>query len=113
MLSWNISDITQVNEDSLSIFKVLEPKIDILVLGTGDKVDNHDLVKDFLQFSRKYRLAFEILPTESACATFNFLNAEGRNVVGAMIPPQTIRYTEDDRFRSKMIYDNVFDRRQG
>lgn len=107
MLAWNIEDISEVKEDSLSLLKILEPKIDILVLGTGDKIANHNLFAEFIKFSRKYRISFEILPTESACPTFNFLNAEGRNVVGALIPPKTITLTDDDIYTSKVRYQDI------
>ncbi|XP_066147407.1 NADH dehydrogenase [ubiquinone] 1 alpha subcomplex assembly factor 3 [Euwallacea fornicatus] len=112
VLAWNISDIEDIHEESLSLFKVLEPKVDIIVLGTGDKVENRDIFSTLVNFSRKYKLSFEILPTESACPTFNFLNAEGRNVVGALIPPKTISITEDDLVRSKIRYQNVLDHRE-
>ncbi|CAG9766040.1 unnamed protein product [Ceutorhynchus assimilis] len=107
VLAWNISGVTEVNEDSLSLFKVLEPKLDIIVIGTGDCADTHLVYKNLMDFSRKYKINLEILPTESACPTFNFLNAEGRNVVGALIPPGTVRYTADDELTSKMRYQNV------
>ncbi|XP_050307607.1 NADH dehydrogenase [ubiquinone] 1 alpha subcomplex assembly factor 3 [Anthonomus grandis grandis] len=110
VLSWNVGTIADVNEDSFSLFKILEPKIDILVLGTGDKVDNHNFFSKFLKFSKEYRIAFEVQPTETACATFNFLNAEGRNVVGCLIPPDTIRVTEDDEFKTQMRYKNSYAR---
>ncbi|XP_030765363.1 NADH dehydrogenase [ubiquinone] 1 alpha subcomplex assembly factor 3 [Sitophilus oryzae] len=109
VLAWNIDDITDVTEDSLCLFKILEPKIDIIVLGTGDKIDNHNFFKNLLVFSKKHRISFEILPTEAACPTFNFLNAEGRNVVGAMIPPQTFTYTEDDELTTKLRYQNLYE----
>ncbi|XP_066261656.1 NADH dehydrogenase [ubiquinone] 1 alpha subcomplex assembly factor 3 [Euwallacea similis] len=112
VLAWNISGIDDINEDSLSLFKVLEPKIDIIVLGTGDKVDDRDIFSTLVKFSRKHKLSFEVLPTESACPTFNFLNAEGRNVVAALIPPKKISITEDDFVRSKVRYQNVLDHRE-
>lgn len=40
--SWNIEDHKEINEKSLSIFKHLEPKIDILVIGTGDNYSKID-----------------------------------------------------------------------
>ncbi|KAL1497119.1 hypothetical protein ABEB36_008129 [Hypothenemus hampei] len=109
VLSWNINDINDVNDDSLSLFKVLVPKLDIIVLGTGDKVTERDVFASFRKFSKDHKISFEILPTETACATFNFLNAEGRNVVGALIPPQTIlHFTDDDIVKSSLRYDNPF-----
>lgn len=45
---------------------------------------------------RGKNINLEVLPTERACATFNFLNAEGRCVAGALIPPTVMRINEDD-----------------
>ena len=50
---------------------------------------------------RSKKINLEILPTERACATFNFLNAENRCVAGALIPPVNIRYQEDDYVASR------------
>jgi NADH dehydrogenase [ubiquinone] 1 alpha subcomplex assembly factor 3 len=49
----------------------------------------------------KYRISIEVLTTEQACATFNFLNAENRYIAGAVIPPRTLRPTDDDVLMSK------------
>jgi hypothetical protein len=45
---------------------------------------------------KQRKINLEILPTERACATFNFLNSEHRCVAAALIPPRFIRLTEDD-----------------
>lgn len=93
----------------MSLFTVLEPKLDIIVLGVGDSVKDLELKKKIFPFMQKYKLNFEILPTEQACATFNFLNSEGRCVAGAMIPPQTINASDDDELRSKLRYQNLYE----
>lgn len=110
MLSWNVNDVSEITEESFSLFAIIEPKIDILVLGVGDKLDNFNFYIKILPFTRKYKMALEVLPTEQACATFNFLNSEGRNVAGAMIPPKTLNANEDDELRSKMRYSNLYER---
>ncbi|CAH1104166.1 unnamed protein product [Psylliodes chrysocephalus] len=110
VLSWNVNDVSEITEESFSLFAVIEPKIDILVLGVGDKLDNFNFYIKILPFTRKYKMALEVLPTEQACATFNFLNSEGRNVAGAMIPPKTLNANEDDELRSKMRYSNLYER---
>ena len=40
--SWNIEDHKEINENSLSLFKLLDPKIDILIIGTGDQYSKTD-----------------------------------------------------------------------
>jgi len=56
----------------------------------------------------KYHISTEILTTEQACATFNFLNAENRYIAGALIPPLTLQPTDDDvvmsKKRQKLLY---------
>lgn len=109
-----MSSVEDISEESLSLFYTLEPKIgksltpysalsqhtyhctsqDILVIGVGD--NDLKVNPKVIQFMRGKSINLEILPTERACATFNFLNAEGRCVAGALIPPTIMRINEDD-----------------
>lgn len=61
----------------------------------------------------KYHIGVEVLSTEQACATFNFLNAERRCIAGAVIPPLTLQVTEDDvvlsKRRRKRLYESSDD----
>lgn len=124
VLSWNVSSVQDINEDSLSLFCTLEPKIgrvnqvfslnvllhhitlpfylskiDILVIGLGDHGQKLDF--NLIKYMREKKICLEIGPTERACATFNFLNVEGRCVAGAMIPPTRYRINEDDVVSTK------------
>ncbi|XP_055640294.1 NADH dehydrogenase [ubiquinone] 1 alpha subcomplex assembly factor 3 [Toxorhynchites rutilus septentrionalis] len=108
VLSWNVGSHEDINEQSLSLFSALEPKIDILVVGIGDQLATPAFSKKILEFMRKYRINVEVLNTEQACATFNFLNAEGRVVAAALIPPVTIRVNEDDLMRRQIAKSETF-----
>ncbi|XP_044267735.1 NADH dehydrogenase [ubiquinone] 1 alpha subcomplex assembly factor 3 [Tribolium madens] len=110
VLSWTVGDINEITDESLALFTILEPKLDIIVLGVGDPQKDFSFYKKIVPFARKHKLTFEILPTEQACATFNFLTSEGRHVAGALIPPQTIITTEDDVLQTKMRYQNLYER---
>lgn len=44
---------------------MLEPKIDVLVLGIGDEVVTPQFAKHILSFMRKYKINVEILGTEA------------------------------------------------
>ncbi|XP_059622429.1 NADH dehydrogenase [ubiquinone] 1 alpha subcomplex assembly factor 3 [Phlebotomus argentipes] len=99
-LSWNVGSFEDINEESLSLFTVLEPKIDILVVGVGDEKITPQFSKKIMNFMRSSRINVDVLNTEQACSTFNFLNSEGRVVAGAIIPPRTLRFTDHDRFHS-------------
>lgn len=98
ILHWNIQDCNDINEESLSLFTLLYPKPDILVLGIGDP--GTKLSPDVFKYLRSKRLNVEILPTDMACATFNFLNSEHRYVVGGMIPPAEMLSDFDQSFMS-------------
>lgn len=96
VLSWRIKSIDDINEKSLSLFTILEPKLDVLIIGTGDYPRSRTFDKTILEFLRKYRLNIEIVPTNQACAIFNFLNAEGRFVGAGLIPPRVVSLIESD-----------------
>lgn len=95
-LSWNIAGVAHVSEESLSIFKLLSPKIDILVFGYGDANTLPRSVElKVLDFSKRHNIGVEILTTENAVSTFNYLNHEKRFVAGAFIPPKTVKIYDD------------------
>ena len=128
VLSWNVASPSDITVESLSLFCQLEPKIgefffshrcyiiqvsnqlchpftDILVIGVGDAGSKVDL--KVIQYMRSKKISLEILSTERACATFNFLNVENRCVAGALIPPTKIRFTEDDITSSRISKRNL------
>ncbi|XP_042195427.1 NADH dehydrogenase [ubiquinone] 1 alpha subcomplex assembly factor 3 isoform X2 [Callorhinchus milii] len=98
VLQWNVSpefnyqhpdmnsgSYKDITEDSLALFHLLEPKIEILVLGLGHKVERVD--PQVLRFIRRKGIAVEIQDTANACATFNFLTSDRRMAAAALIPP--------------------------
>lgn len=54
-----------------------------------------------MAFMKKHQINVEILRTEQACATFNFLNSEGRIVAAALLPPHHLAINEGDLARSR------------
>lgn len=109
VLSWAVADLNDITEESLSLFTVLEPKIDILVIGIGDRTKDLSFYTKLHPFAVKHKLNLEILPTSQACSTFNFLNSEGRYVAGALIPPQTVEASDEDIYRTKLRYHNIYE----
>ncbi|XP_015258111.1 PREDICTED: NADH dehydrogenase [ubiquinone] 1 alpha subcomplex assembly factor 3 [Cyprinodon variegatus] len=85
ILQWNVGSYKDITEESISLFHMLEPPIEILVLGTGTRVERID-PSVFALLKRK-RIAVEVQDTPNACATFNFLNTERRLVAAGLIPP--------------------------
>ncbi|KAF4519512.1 hypothetical protein B566_EDAN010697 [Ephemera danica] len=104
-LAWNISGPNDVNMDSLELFFRLEPKLDLLVLGLGNMRTLP--TPTLLVECRKRGLNLEVLPTEQACATFNFLTAEARCVAAALIPPEFLSSTDDDVVRSNIRHGRI------
>ncbi|EPQ07245.1 NADH dehydrogenase [ubiquinone] 1 alpha subcomplex assembly factor 3, partial [Myotis brandtii] len=74
-----------ITEESLSLFWMLEPPIEIVVVGTGDRAER--LPPPVLRAMRQRGIAVEVQDTPNACATFNFLCHEGRVTGAALIPP--------------------------
>lgn len=67
VLSWNVNCVDDINEDSLSLFTVLEPRIEILVIGVGEETVSPMLSDRIKEITRKYQISVEILPTERVC----------------------------------------------
>lgn len=85
VLQWNVGSHLDITEESLSLFWMLEPPLEIVVVGTGDRTER--LPPRVLRAMRQRGLAVEVQDTPNACATFNFLCHEGRATGAALIPP--------------------------
>ncbi|KAM4821722.1 NADH dehydrogenase [ubiquinone] 1 alpha subcomplex assembly factor 3 isoform 1-T1 [Thomomys bottae] len=85
VVQWNVGSHQDIIEDSFSLFWMLEPRIEIVVVGTGNKMER--LNPQVLQAIRQRGIAVEVQDTPNACATFNFLSHEGRVTGAALIPP--------------------------
>lgn len=83
----------------MKLFICLFP--DLLVIGLGD-TGIGGVKNEIVSFMTHFHINVELLPTYQACATFNFLNSEGRHVAGALIPPRNITFTDDDVISSKI-----------
>ncbi|XP_026462702.1 NADH dehydrogenase [ubiquinone] 1 alpha subcomplex assembly factor 3-like [Ctenocephalides felis] len=102
VLSWNVGNSEDINEASLSLFYTLDPKLDVLVIGIEQETVNPKLRQRIIEILRPKRINVEVLPTDVACTTFNFLNAESRSVAGALLPPLHIKVTDNDLLNSKI-----------
>ena len=112
---WNVEGPEDINEDSLALFTVLDPKIDVLVVGYGSPetykgkkfpVDTRVILK-----MRQKGINVELLSTENAIATYNFLVEEGRVVAAALIPPNMVKLVDQDiidtKARRKQLYGDA------
>ncbi|KAJ8404064.1 hypothetical protein AAFF_G00344140 [Aldrovandia affinis] len=85
ILQWKVGGYKDISVESLALFYLLEPRIEVLVVGTGGRVERLDT--KVLEFMRKKGIAVEVQDTPNACATFNFLSSERRITAAALIPP--------------------------
>jgi len=110
VLSWNVASAKDITPESLTLFSLLEPKLDVLVIGTGDGSCKPDTPK-IVAYCRRLGINVEILRTEEACATFNFLNGEYRHVAAALIPPEDVSLFNPQLFIGErpIDYKNIFD----
>ncbi|XP_033107901.1 NADH dehydrogenase [ubiquinone] 1 alpha subcomplex assembly factor 3-like [Anneissia japonica] len=84
LISWNIRNWEEVSKESLTLFYLLEPKIEILVLGLGSS--SRRLDPEIHAFMRSKGIALEVQDTRHACATFNYLVNESRIVAAGLLP---------------------------
>jgi len=110
VLRWNIMSAAEITMESLSLFTILEPKLDVIVIGHGcdpsvrDPVD----IKTILGLKKK-GIAIECIPTEKAIATYNYLLEEGRVVAAALIPPNfVINETAKDIISKKVTTKELY-----
>ncbi|XP_072239247.1 NADH dehydrogenase [ubiquinone] 1 alpha subcomplex assembly factor 3 [Leuresthes tenuis] len=85
ILQWNVGNYKDITEESVSLFHMLEPTIEILILGTGATLERVD--PSVLALLKRKGIAVEVQDTPNACATFNFLTSERRMVAAGLIPP--------------------------
>lgn len=86
--SWKVKNAEDITPQTMQLFTVIQPKLEILVVGTGVKIEQ--LSKDVRDYMKKHSIALEVLDTPNACSTFNFLLEEGRLTAAALIPPSDI-----------------------
>ncbi|KAM7539861.1 hypothetical protein Aperf_G00000025463 [Anoplocephala perfoliata] len=107
--SWNVTSAKDINEESISLFRVLCPELEILIIGKG-AVSEEANQREIMNLCWKYNLGVEIMPTPSAIGVFNFLNSEYRYVAAALIPPIRIDLFDSDKSSLKQL-EAVRDRR--
>ncbi|XP_047439558.1 NADH dehydrogenase [ubiquinone] 1 alpha subcomplex assembly factor 3 [Mugil cephalus] len=95
ILQWNVGSYKDITEESVSLFHMIEPRLEILVLGTGTRLERID--PTVLALLNRKGIAVEVQDTPNACATFNFLLSERRIAAAALIPPSVSTALEATR----------------
>ena len=80
---WQVSDFSELTEESFDSFVELAGEIEVLLVGCGGKVEF--LSPAFRQRLRDKGLVIEAMATGAACRTYNVLLSEGRKVAAALI----------------------------
>ena len=71
--------------ESLSPIILHQPKIEILVIGCNHTIPNQQLFHIYNEMQDRYSIAVEKVELHNAIGTFNFLNAEDREVAVALL----------------------------
>lgn len=67
VLAWNVNKVEDITENSLRLFTLMEPKPELLLIGTGDEPVTLDLLDRIHKILKPYDLAFEMLKTDRVC----------------------------------------------
>lgn len=108
ILAWNVNSVEDIDERALRLFLVLEPKLDVLIIGTGDEEVTPKLIESIRAITQKYKINVEVLKTEAAVTTFNFLNADSRMVAAALIPPKKLKFNDMDLMLSQERHRQLY-----
>lgn len=73
VLSWNVNDIDDINENSLRLLLALEPKLELLIIGTGDMEVTPEFYHQMLDIVKPFGIRLEVLKTEPVSYRINFL----------------------------------------
>ena len=91
---WDVKRFEDITIESLSVFTLIHPTIEVLFIGCGVNVPgrpNPEIVKGM----KEKGIIVEFSSSINAASTFNVLNAEGRNVAAALIAMPDIEDEED------------------
>ncbi|PQQ02597.1 NADH dehydrogenase [Prunus yedoensis var. nudiflora] len=84
LMSWAPTKFSHVTPDSLSVFQIVRPIPEILILGTGRNIEPVD--PELRRFIRSTGMKLEAVDSRNAISTYNILNEEGRIVAAALLP---------------------------
>ena len=87
---WNVETAKDITMESLTPILLHRPKIDLLLIGSNSRIPHkqlHQIIEDMREL---YSISVEQMEVFNAIGTFNFLNAEDREVaVVLLLDPKT------------------------
>ncbi|XP_039128131.1 LOW QUALITY PROTEIN: NADH dehydrogenase [ubiquinone] 1 alpha subcomplex assembly factor 3-like [Dioscorea cayenensis subsp. rotundata] len=84
LMSWSPKRFSEITAESLSIFQIVRPVPEILILGCGRHIEPVSL--ELRRFIRSTGMKLEAIDSRNAASTYNILNEEGRVVAAALLP---------------------------
>lgn len=84
LMSWSPKKFSEINAESLSIFQIVRPIPEILIIGTGGQIQQVD--PELRRYIRSTGMKLEAVDSRNAVSTYNILNEEGRIVAAALLP---------------------------
>lgn len=82
-MQWDVRTLAGLNRESLAIFELLSPPPELVIMGTGKRLQR--LSPEITDFFRSRGMKLEAIATRNAASTFNILSEEGRNVAAALL----------------------------
>lgn len=71
VLSWNVNSVEDINERSLRLVLALDPKLELLIIGTGDEEITPQLYQRMLSIVKPFGIRIELLKTEAVRIEIN------------------------------------------
>ncbi|KAK2405974.1 NADH dehydrogenase ubiquinone 1 alpha subcomplex assembly factor protein (DUF498/DUF598) [Trifolium repens] len=84
IMSWKPKKFSEITSDSLSLFQIVRPIPEILIVGCGRNIQHVD--PELRRFIRSTGMKLEAVDSRNAASTYNILNEEGRIVAAALLP---------------------------
>ncbi|CAL9075874.1 uncharacterized protein LOC103977551 [Musa acuminata AAA Group] len=84
LMTWVPKTFSEITPESLSVFKILRPVPEILILGCGRHIQ--PVSPQLRQFIRSTGMKLEAIDSRNAASTYNILSEEGRPVAAALLP---------------------------
>lgn len=88
-LLWNAREFKDITIESLTLFTVLFPTLEVLLIGCGERVPGR-LPTEIAEHFRQRGIVVEASSTMHAASTYNLLSTEGRNVAAALLTLQPV-----------------------
>ncbi|GAV90042.1 DUF498 domain-containing protein [Cephalotus follicularis] len=84
LTSWSPKTFSHITPHALSIFQIIRPVPEILIIGCGRYIQPVD--PQLRNFIRSTGMKLEAIDSRNAASTYNILNEEGRIVAAALLP---------------------------